>query len=120
MSDKKMTLEQVRDEILNTARAGARLEPQTCHYLADAIDAELKARGEPVATACDILDDDDLPDGSIRWTGNALPKGTKLYTAPPTSKIEITDAMVERLWQFSGWSKSSCRVALEVAFEETP
>ena len=110
MMDKKMTLKQV-----STA-----LRSLDLNLMADAIDAELKARGEPVATACDILDDDDLPDGSIRWTGNALPKGTKLYTAPPTSKIEITDAMVERLWQFSGWSKSSCRVALEVAFEETP
>ena len=39
-----MTLEQVANELRITARHGASLAPQTCHYLADAIDAAIKQR----------------------------------------------------------------------------
>ena len=39
-----MTLEQVANELRITARSGASLAPQTCHYLADAIDAAIKQR----------------------------------------------------------------------------
>src|SRR5690348_434043 len=39
-----MTLEQVANELRITARRGASLAPQTCHYLADAIDAAIKQR----------------------------------------------------------------------------
>src|SRR6185437_8124173 len=79
----KMALEQIRewmrDQATYAVGAGDAHYSVQLDAMADAIDAELKARGEPVATACDILDDDDLPDGSIRWIGKALPKGTKLY-----------------------------------------
>lgn len=39
-----MTLEQVANELRITARHGASLAPQTCHYLADAIDAAIRER----------------------------------------------------------------------------
>ena len=127
----KLTLEQVRDEIRNTARAGAMLEPQTCHYLADAIDAELKAREEPVAFR--YL----MPVGhAFAWTRwldaetrhlHPIDDGRKVeyvYTAPPTPKIEVTDAVLKRAVdmyeQACGGPYSRMAAALEAALEDTP
>jgi len=116
-----LTLEQVRDEILNTARAGARLEPQTCHYLADAIDAEIKARGEPVHQVRlqgPINAWVDVHAESSADYGNDVKRS--LYTAPPAPKIEVTDAMVRNLARAMERDESEARAYLEAALKDTP
>jgi len=128
MNDKKMTLEQVRDEMRGMhapLTTGGALE-----RWADAIDAELKSRGEPVGCltigrfrgAGSMVNHDfdyygDLPDGSYT-----------VYTAPPAPKID--DAMVSNLawWlaQRDGedaglhFYEDSAREMLEAALKDIP
>jgi hypothetical protein len=110
MSDKKMSLEQV-----STA-----LRSLDLNLMSDAIDAEIKSRGAPVA---------ECPDGRfssvVTWLKPLPPKGTKLYTAPSAPKID--DAMVKRF--INAFSKVPApgdgeemivRTALEAALKETP
>ena len=101
----KLTLEQVRDELRGM-----------CAYLvtsgaierwADAIDAELKARGEPVAFRY-MRCFPDIGFSMTDWMGvkecaaeiaEAEKQGKKIeyaYAAPPTPKIEVTEAVVRR------------------------
>ena len=136
-----MTLGQVRDWLQNCADSNTESSDIRNDFLgdlADAIDAELKARGEPIAWIHPSLNDDHpFPDECLS-TGEVdgwLP----LYTAPPEPKIEVTDAMVEHAlramfvgeldsmgfdWRdmVGDWGdtkKGMCR-ALEAALKGTP
>jgi len=119
----KMTLEQVRDElhmyaIENTGEYN-RVTRLRLQEFSNAIDAEIKTRGEPVA---------ECPDGQfssvVTWLKPLPPKGTKLYTAPPAPKIEATDAVLKRAVgmyeQACGGPYSRMAAALEAALKETP
>jgi len=131
MMDKKMTLEQVRDWHRDRGDRAAAYFGSGDHEdamrhraMADAIDAELKARGEPVAIVG--------PDDVVWLKPEACEVDVLLYTAPPAPKID--DAMVERALRapFAHYSVSSfipvksptsirnlMRAALEAALEET-
>lgn len=129
----KMTLEQVRDwhrqQAAIAEQDGYPRRKQRHNAMTDAIDAELKARGEPAAYL--------LHDGSLTYASQSMPinNGVPLYTAPPPPKIEVRDAMVERALRapFAHYSVSSfipmksptsirnlMRAALEAALKETP
>jgi len=93
----KMTLEQVRDAV----RDAPYTPPHTHTYAlwADAIDAELKARGEPVAIVG--------PDDVIWLKPEACEVDVLLYTASPTPKI-TNEALVKLarrcLWLAYVWN----------------
>ena len=123
--DKKMTLEHVASDFrAYAADGGASLSQGDLLLIADAIDAELKARGEAVAWCCP---DDPHNSTAFSWPGTArvLSRHTMpLYGAPPAPKID--DAMVERaltaIWRppFDQTTRKLMRAALEAALKETP
>ena len=102
----KMALEQIRewmrDQATYAVGAGDAHYSVQLDAMADAIDAELKTRGEPVA---------ECPDGQfssvVTWLKPLPPKGTKLYTAPPAPKI-TNEALVKLarrcLWLAYVWN----------------
>jgi len=129
----KMTLEQVRDAVRDAPYTPS--HTHTYALWADAIDAELKARGEPVAW----LRDAGSPDNECHVTTTVVrdlcikagkPKLVErytipLFTAPPAPKID--DAMVERarsafVHADDGGTgiTDAMRAALEAALKETP
>jgi len=121
-----MSMEQVENEMRAMVAQGSEAVGIEMQTWADAIDAQIKAHGEPVAWMHDTKGDAYVISNVVKklWL-NSKPSRVKhytipLYTTPPAPKIEVTDAMVERLWQFSGWSKTSCRAALEATLKETP
>jgi len=135
----KMTLEQVRDElhmyaIENTGEYN-RVTRLRLQEFSNAIDAELMARGEPVAW----LRDAGSPDNECHvittvvrdlWIKAGKPKLVErytipLFTAPPAPKID--DAMVERarsafVHADDGGTgiTDAMRAALEAALKDTP
>ena len=120
----KLTLEQVRDGMREFVAQQEYAPLSSMRRWADAIDAELKSRGEAVAEVMDELGFPImtwLPTNVIDW-----PVGTKLYTAPPAPKIEVTEAMVEQAsnkfsHMFNDYPWKECmRAALEAALKETP
>ena len=123
--DKQMSLEQVRDWHARLVKSSSSDATAGLHYqMADAIDAELKARGEAVAWCCP---DDPHNSTAFSWPGTArvLSRHTMpLYGAPPAPKID--DAMVERaltaIWRppFDQTTRKLMRAALEAALKETP
>jgi len=126
--DKKMTLEQVKD--VATHALDCMMDYENSAKVADAIDAELKARGQAVAWCCP---DDPHNSTAFSWPGTArvLSRHTMpLYAAPPVPKIEVTDAVVSNLawWlaQRDGedaglhFYEDSAREMLEAALKETP
>ena len=136
MSDKKMTLEQVRDEMRGMhapLTTGGALE-----RWADAIDAELKSRREPVGSLHVFRDEDGTLFRPEFINPDVLPVGDHvLYLAPPAPKIEVTDAMVNKLtcWMIAqfgecaapthhkdriAWWDKHARSALEAALKDTP
>jgi len=117
--DKKMTLEAVRDEISSGEFAPTQ---ETLDRWADAIDAELKARGEAVAIVG--------PDDVIWLKPEACEVDVLLYTAPPAPKIEVTVDFVRRVLKnypkhhanglFIPLGEAYLFCALEAALKETP
>src|SRR6185437_9273811 len=101
-----MTLGQVRDWLQNCADSNTESSDIRNDFLgdlADAIDAELKARGEPIAWMRDTGNSDDechVIATVVRdlWIKSGKPKMVErytipLFTVPPAPKIEVTDAM---------------------------
>lgn len=90
----KLTLEQVRDR-MRAWRSSTGSQSMRLLRWADAIDAAIAARGEPVATVikkkvsagvfqlCAVLEKD-------------LPVGTRLCTAPPAAEVEAAPSMSPR------------------------
>ena len=129
--DKQMSLEQVRDWHAQLVKSSPSDAVAGLHYqMADAIDAELKAREEAAAWCCP---DDPHNSTAFSWPGTArvLSRHTMpLYAAPPVPKIEVTDAVVSNLawWlaQRDGedaglhFYEDSAREMLEAALKETP
>lgn len=101
---KKMTLEQVRDEIEITSHESC--NPMLRRRWVGMIDAEIKARGEPVAWL--VIDDEgqsqyaaSFPEACHDYINEVLGDGydeakawhvIPVYLAPPAPKIEVTDA----------------------------
>jgi hypothetical protein len=66
--------------------------------------------------------------GGIRWIGAKPPHGTKLYTAPPHPRVEVTDEIVRHAWRayrkmqreskFAPSGLECMRAALEAALGE--
>jgi len=118
----KMTLAQLRNKIALSSY------PEKYEWI-DAIDAELKARGEPVAVADVERLGHGYPTTAYPLSHpNAASMG-KLYTAPPAPKI--TDDMCERAATAFAianpdWAEPRAhymqrwRVALEAALKDTP
>lgn len=132
MMDKKMSLEQVRDWHRENARVfkHSRIEGTTSIHdeMADAIDAELKARREPVGclTISRFRGYDSMVNHDFDYYGD-LPDGSyTVYTAPPAPKIEITDVMVKRAAKtildaaFDVCFLDRVRAGFEAALKETP
>jgi len=128
----KMTLEPVLDEMreeLASNPPAVELSTDALRRWADAIDAELKARGEPVAVADVERLGHGYPTTAYPLSHpNAASMG-KLYTAPPAPKI--TDDMCERAATAFAianpdWAEPRAhymqrwRVALEAALKDTP
>lgn len=141
--DKAMTLEHVASDFrAYAADGGASLSRGDLLLIADAIDAEIKARGEPVFFAWPPAIK--AADTGVRAQTEVctVAEGTRnapLYTAPPAPKIEVTDAMVERAlnamfvrdvegqgfcWQDAvgdpRQTEADMRAALEAALKEMP
>jgi len=126
----KLTLEQVRDDMAQIRSLYADTVTVSSYRMsewADAIDAELKARGEPVAFR--YL----MPVGhAFAWTRwldaetrhlHPIDDGRKVeyvYTAPPATKVEVTDVMVRNLARAMERDESEARAALEAALKDTP
>lgn len=131
MSDKKMTLEQVRDWHRDRAAvyfgSGDHADAMRHRAMADAIDAEIKSRGEPIAWETFVHGEwEPTRDPEFHRKENRAVRA--LYTAPPAPKIEVTDAMVERAIRafrvkhtmgLEG-DENLFRAALEAALKETP
>jgi len=104
----KLTLEHVaRDFRAYAADGGASLSQGDLLLMADAIDAELKARGEPVAVADVERLGHGYPTTAYPLSHpNAASMG-KLYTAPPAPKI-TNEALVQLarrcLWLAYVWN----------------
>jgi len=116
----KLTLEQVRDGMREFVAQQEYAPLSSMRRWADAIDAELKSRGEAVAEVMDELGFPImtwLPTNVIDW-----PVGTKLYTAPPTPKIETLIAPLQIILNKWGCivGATELRAALEAALKETP
>jgi len=134
----KMALEPVRDWHKSMDDA-AKFRMNEHVAMADAIDAELKAHGEPVAYQArwrshsnrpfcewEEVDKDsyeaEVESPNKNWEFRAL------YTAPPAPKIEVTVAMAKRaiearnayLQEHPGDTVDSMIAALEAALKETP
>jgi len=116
----KLTLEQVRDCLRTSHPFDLQLSPTRANEFADAIDAELKARGEAVGYmsksdikrlrdskdsagmihAADVVS---KPAGNIVMGGQVIP----VYTAPPAPKI-TNEALVKLarrcLWLAYVWN----------------
>jgi len=103
----RITLEQVRNSLREFVAQQEYAPLGSMREWADAIDAELKARGEAVAFRY-MRCFPDVGFSMTDWMGvkecaaeiaEAKKQGKKIeyaYTAPPAPKIEVTDAMVER------------------------
>jgi len=136
--DKKMTLEHVASDFrAYAADGGASLSQGDLLLIADAIDAELKARGEPKAwlvsqcgpTVCSEVfstraEADECADA---WD---YPSVEPLFAAPPAPKIEVTVDFVRRVLEhypkhhanglFIPLGEAHLFCALEAALKETP
>jgi len=121
--DNKMTLDHVaRDFRAYAADGGASLSQGDLWLIADAIDAELKARWEAVAIVG--------PDDVIWLKPEACEVDVLLYTAPPAQKIEVTVDFVRRVLKnypkhhanglFIPLGEAYLFCALEAALKETP
>jgi len=133
--DKKMTLEQVKD--VATHALDCMMDYENSAKVADAIDAELKARGEPKAwlvsqcgpTVCSEVfstraEADECADA---WD---YPSVEPLFAAPPAPKIEVTVDFVRRVLEhypkhhanglFIPLGEAHLFCALEAALKETP
>lgn len=127
-----MMLEQVQNEMRAMIAQGSDACGIEMQAWADAIDAELKSRGEPVAFR--YL----MPVGhAFAWTRwldaetrhlHAIDDGRKVeyvYTAPPAPKIEVTNVMCQTLrmklpLRCANISLEQARIALDAALKETP
>lgn len=117
----KMSLEQVESELRRCVSSGYTINLFSCQRMADAINAEIKARGEPVAW---VSVDHSLPNWfAFVWqnkdeaerryvaqvsTGDYLdPELIPLYIAPPAPKI-TNEALVKLarrcLWLAYVWN----------------
>jgi len=126
----KLTLEHVaRDFRAYAADGGASLSQGDLLLIADAIDAELKARGEPKAwlvsqcgpTVCSEVfstraEADECADA---WD---YPSVEPLFAAPPAPKIETLIAPIQIILNKWGCivGATELRAALETALQETP
>lgn len=93
-----------------TVNHGKNASPTLTNW-ADRIESAL-ASAEPVATVCDLRY---FYDGVVKWTGDQLPAGTKLYTrAQPAAKAEAP-SLDEVLATIRAYGEGCIRLGMESA-----